>query len=119
MLGGEAQFTWNVGRLDGCVLAWPTHVLRLGACARAEAGVLGVNGSAIAAPQATHSVWIAAGAVGHLEWTLLGSLFLDAQAGPILRITNDRFYFLPNNTTAYHVPVVAIDAEAGVGVHFL
>jgi hypothetical protein len=116
--GGQAQFTWNVGRLDGCFVAWPTHALRLGLCARVEAGVLDVSGSAIAAPQTKHNGWVAAGPVGHVEWTVLGPLFLDAQAGPIFRVTNDRFYFQPN-TTAYQVPIVALDAEAGVGVHFL
>jgi hypothetical protein len=117
--GGAAAFTWDAGRIDGCAIPWPGHALSLGACVRVEAGVLDVAGTDISAPQSRHSAWLALAPLAHLEWALLGSLFLEAQAGPTFRLTADRFFFLPDITTGYRVPVVALDAEGGVGVHFL
>jgi hypothetical protein len=72
----------------------------------------------VVAATTKQGAWLAAGPIGHLEWMLLGSLFVGAQVGPTFRLTTDRFYFLPD-TTAYHVPVAGADLEAGIGVLFL
>ena len=49
---------------------------------------------------------------------MLGALFLDLEAGPTFRPVLGRFRFLPD-TIVYQVPVVGLDAEAGLGFHFL
>ena len=116
--GGKATFTWTVGRVDACGLFRPDRPLRAGGCARVESGLLDGSGDDIVAARTQHGAWIAVGALARVEWTFLGPLLLDLEAGPTFRPVYDRFRFLPD-TTVYQVPVVGFDAEAGLGVHFL
>jgi hypothetical protein len=116
--GGAANFDWTVGRMDVCSILWPDASLRLGGCARVEAGLLDVTGEQIAAGRTQHGPWVAVGPHARLEWSFLGALVLDLEVGPELRIPQDRFYFLPG-TTAYRVPLAGLSTEAGVGAHFL
>ena len=117
--GGAAQFTWAVGRVDGCVLSWPApgpaHLL---VCARLEAGAL--TGAAAIVPGARSSTrgWLAAGSLLRAEWAPVGTLFVDADIAAMLHITDNRFYFAPNSTV-YAVPFAGLEADAGLGVHFL
>jgi hypothetical protein len=116
--GGTADFTWTVGRVDACGLLWPDRAFRPGGCARVEAGALDGSGHQIVGAQSQLSPWVTGGALARVEWTFLGMLLLDVEAGPTFRLNSDRFYFFPN-TTVYQVPTVGLDAEAGLGVHFL
>jgi hypothetical protein len=116
--GGGATFTWTVARAEACVLLSPANPVRLGPCLRTEGGVLDVTGSDIAFARTQHSPWAAVGPVANAEWSLLGALFLDLEVGPTLRAVTNRFFFLPD-TTAYTVPVVGFDAEAGLAAYFL
>jgi hypothetical protein len=60
------------------------------------------------------------GALARIEWTFVGPLLLDLEAGPTFRPVLDRVAFsFPPNTTVYQVPFVGLDAEVGLGVHFL
>lgn len=118
--GGAASFTWTVGRLDGCGLAWPppgasAHLL---ACARLEAGALDAVGSGIVGARDSTRTWLAMGPLLRVEWAILGPLYVDADVAPMFRVTADRFYFAPDNTIN-EVPYVGLDASVGVGVHFL
>ncbi len=116
--GGTADFTWTVGRVDTCGLLRADRALRFGGCARVEAGVLEGVGGEIVGHESQFSPWVAGGTLGRVEWTFLGSLLLEVEAGPTFRLNADRFIFQPN-TTVYEVPFVGLDAEAGLGVHFL
>ena len=116
--GGTADFTWTVGRVDACGLLRPDWPLRLGGCTRVELGALQGTGHGIAGAQGQVSPWIAAGILARFEWTFLGSLMLDLEAGPAFRLDSARFYFFPG-ITVYAVAPVGLDAEAGIGVHFL
>jgi hypothetical protein len=117
--GGAAQFTWTVGRVDGCVLSWPppgpAHVL---ACARLEAGALTGDGSIVPGALSRTRGWLAAGPLLRAEWAPVGTLFFDADIAPMFHVTDDRFYFAPN-ATVYTVPVSGLEAAVGLGVHFL
>jgi hypothetical protein len=115
--GGQAIFTWTVGRLDGCAVLWPDRALRLDACARIEAGALDGTGEQIVGARTRHGAWLAAGPLARLEWSLLRVLELDVGVGPVFRTLTNRYYFLPG-ATVYQVPVTGLDAEAGLGVHF-
>jgi hypothetical protein len=115
---GEASFTWTVGRADGCLLSWPPGPARLQACARVEAGVLDATGTQIAAAHSSTRGWFAAGPLARAEWDLLAPLFIEAEVAAMVHATTDRFYFVPD-TTIYPVPLLGLDASAGLGVHFL
>jgi hypothetical protein len=118
---GAAAFTWTVGRVDACALLSPGSRVQGGACARIEAGILDATGSGVTIGQTAHSPWIAAGPVGHIEWVFLGSLFLELAGGPTVRAFPTQFVFRqgPTSLTAFTVPMVGLDAEIGLAVHFL
>jgi hypothetical protein len=115
---GSAVFTWTVGRVDGCLLSWPPGPAHLLACARIEAGILGGTGTGIAGARSTDSGWAATGPLLRGEWALLGPLFVEGDVAPMLRLTPYQFVFLPE-ATIYSVPTLGLEADAGVGVHFL
>jgi len=115
---GEASFTWTVGRADGCVLSWPPGLARLQACARVEAGALDAAGTQIVAARSSTRGWFAAGPLARGEWDLLAPLFLEAEVAAMVHVTADSFFFEPH-TPIYQVPLLGLDASAGLGVHFL
>jgi hypothetical protein len=117
--GGVADFTWTVGRVDGCAMIVASRHIRLGPCARVEAGALDVRGGGVGG-QAQHSLWIAAGPIARLESEFLGSLFLEFAIGPTFHSYADSFYFRPERpSNTYTVPMDGLDAEVGLAVHFL
>jgi hypothetical protein len=119
---GSAEFTWTVGRAELCVLSLPPDALapvRLLACARIEGGELAV-GVAVppTATAAGPSAWFAAGPLLRAEWSIVAPLFLEVDVAAMVRATANRFSAAPS-VTAYEVPYVGLDCEAGLGVHFL
>ena len=117
--GGAASFTWTVGRLDGCFLSWPPGTLRLLGCVRAEAGLLEASGTEVPSPQSASRAWAAVGPLLRGEWELLAPLYLSVEGAAMARITADRFFFRPNDTTVYPVPLLGLEGSGGLGVHFL
>jgi hypothetical protein len=117
--GGTAEFTWTVGRLDGCPIAWPRGALRVTECVRVEAGTLEAGaGMGVPAPRTALRAWLSAGALARAEWSFLPPIFIDAEAGAVLRVMQDRFYFNPAMTTAFQVPPLGVTAGVGVGALF-
>ena len=115
---GTADFTWTAGRLDACGLLRPDRALRPGACARVESGVLAGTGGKIIGATTQRSAWVTGGALARIECSFLGSLLVTVGAGPTVRLIARRFTFQPD-TTVYQVPLFGLEAEAGLGVHFL
>lgn len=115
---GSALFSWTVGRVDGCLFGWPQERAHLLACARLEAGVLGATTTGIPGARSVDRGWAAAGPLVRGEWELLGPLFVEVDVASLLRLTTDRFFILPD-ATIYRVPILGLEADGGVGVHFL
>jgi hypothetical protein len=119
LTGGTAAFTWTVGRLDGCPIAWPRGALRVAECMRLEAGALeAAAGTEVSGPRTVLRAWVAAGALARAEWSFFPPVFVDIEAGALVRVTQDRFYFSPGNTPAFDVPPLGATAGVGVGVLF-
>ncbi len=73
----------------------------------------GVNG-----PRSQSSAWGAGGGLARLEWKILGPLAVVADVAAMFRITHDLFYFAPDTTTGYQVPVVGVEAALGLAAIF-
>ena len=116
--GGEALFTWTVGRLDACPLGLGSGAVRFAACARLEAGALEVNGRGDRGAQQQRVPWVAAGPAARGEWSPFAGAFVDAEVAPLLRAYQDRFFFFPD-TTVYRVPALGLGAAIGIGARFL
>ena len=108
--GGTAAFTWTVGRADACPIALPRGVVRVVECVRLEAGSLQVE-------QALRP-WVAVGPVVRAGWSFLSWAFVEGEAGVLVHVTQDRFYFT-GQPTAYEVHLLGGTVGVGVGVHFL
>lgn len=117
-VGGSSDSLWDVGRVDACGMLWPRRRLHLGACVRVEAGVLEVSGRNVVPSNTQDSPWVAAGALGRIEWRFFGPLELGLNAGLAEHITAKTFIFRPD-TRVYGVSDLGFWGEAGVAVHFL
>jgi len=115
---GLANFTWTVGRLDVCPLASPRWAARAQACVRAEAGALEGRGFGISGAADRLRAWLAAGPILRVEWALPWRLFVDAEAGLLLRVTDDHFVFQPD-VSIDRVPWVGATTGIGLGIDFL
>jgi hypothetical protein len=115
---GSASFHWTVFRVDGSALSLPLGPVHLLACLRLEAGTLTGAGAVVLDAERRTRMWLAAGPVLRAEWAAIGALFLDVDASAMLHFTDDRFYFAPD-ATVYSVPLLGVEAAAGLGVHFL
>lgn len=97
--------------------------MRARVCARVEAGALEGRGSSIPGGSSRLTPWFAAGAILRLEWALPWRIFVDAEAGALVRATDREFIFY----TPVGVPDIRIDqvslvgttAGIGLGVDFL
>jgi hypothetical protein len=119
VLNGQADFTWTVGRLDGCALFQVGGRLGIGPCARVEAGALDVVGSGAGVTSQTQDTgWFAAGGTVGIEWPVFGALLLEGDAGVMGRFIQDSFYFRPDRADAYHVAAAGFDAALGIGALF-
>lgn len=116
---GRVEFTWTIGRVDVCPIVGPGGSVRVAACARFEAGALEAMRADVSSARTPLRPWVAAGLVARGEWSLFQWAFIDAEVGGVIRVTQDRFYFMMPGTPVYEVPPVGVTAGAGVGVHFL
>jgi hypothetical protein len=116
--GGTADFTWTVGRLDACPIAWPHTEIRVVECVRVEAGALEVAAGHVPAPLPQLRPWLAVGPVVRAEWSFLRWAFADLEAGLLVRVLQDHFYFSTLDQSVYQVPPVGVTAGVGVGIHF-
>jgi hypothetical protein len=119
--GADAAFTWTVGRVDLCPFDLGRSAIQVATCVRAEAGELDVAASHITPALTKRRVWFAAGPLVRAEWSFYRWGFLDLELGALFRVTNDRFYFVPDSpsSTVYQVPLVGVSAGTGLGVRFL
>ncbi len=115
---GAASLAWTAGQIDGCALSWPPGPVRVLGCLRAEGGALTASGSDITPLQSRTRAWLAMGPLARGEWALLPPLFVTAEAAAMVRLTTDRFFFLPDVTIRV-IPVLGLEGSAGLGVHFL
>jgi hypothetical protein len=116
--GASARFTWTVGIVEGCPHRFQSGPISFEPCLRFEAGALRGEGANIAPAREDTRAWLALGAALRAEWSVLGPLFVEAEAGaraPFFRTT----YFFEPDTTIYRPPAVGALAGAGVGARFL
>jgi hypothetical protein len=120
--GGTVNFSWTLGRIDGCATVWPRGRVKLSPCARFEAGAFDVTGATFSSsgvrPLTPSGPWLAVGGLGRLEATLFGPLAFDAEVGAIFPLSAGNFVINPARTTAYKVPFAGFEAGTGLGLSF-
>lgn len=114
--GPAARFAWSTARLDGCPLAWGSHLL-LRACAGFAVGALSGTPEDVANPRAEWRPWLAVHLVARAEWRFSQYFGLElegAAAAPLLReeFVVDPDYFL------YRPPAVLASGQLAVTMHF-
>jgi len=126
--GGEADFTWWMGRLELCPVSVGSRSrLVLRPCVGAEAGVVKSqssftpSGGATARDDSGVKPWGASFALLRLEWHALGSLWLEADGGIEVPFTRYSFKFVDDagETTVLETPPVGILGGVGLGLGLL
>jgi hypothetical protein len=116
--GPTATLTWTVAVLEGCPARWTFGAVAFEPCVRAEAGVLEGAGANIVPAREQKRAWVALGPVARVQWSVVGPLFVDFEAGLRAPLVRTRYFFEPN-TTVYQPPPVAGVVAGGLGVRFL
>lgn len=118
--GPNADFTWTLGTLDACPLAWPGNVdarFRLVPCARLEAGLLEAKGLDVTPARSYGRAWLAGGGAARASLRVVGGLFLEVEGGLVVPVFQDRFFVEPNTTLHVTAPLVG-SGGAGIRVSF-
>jgi hypothetical protein len=115
---GQADFTWNVGRIEAFPIRFGSSLWRFEPAVLFEAGQLRARGVAVSPVNQVERPVLFGGALGRLSLLAFDLLLLELEAGLALPLLRDRFY-LYENTTVFRVPALAGFAAAGVGLEFL
>jgi len=115
---GQADFTWNLGRLEIFPVRASFGNWRLEPALFIEAGQLRARGVAVTPAAAVRRPALLAGALGRVSLLAFQLLELEVEGGPIAPIVRDRFYLF-ESTTVFRVPAITGYLGAGVGVEFL
>jgi hypothetical protein len=115
---GWANFGWTAGRLVGCPIQWPSKaLLGLRPCAMFEAGKLTVSGRGATGETHSHELpWWATGLLVRAEFRPLEPLAIVAEAGVVIPLLSDNFYFQNGDSRprVFQVPPVAMDGRLGL-----
>jgi hypothetical protein len=115
---GQADFTWNVGRIEAFPVRFGSSPWRFEPAVLFEAGQLRARGVAVSPVNQVERPVLFGGALGRLSLLAFDLLLLELEGGLAVPFLRDRFY-LHENTTVFHVPAAAGFAAAGVGLEFL
>lgn len=115
---GQADFTWNVGRIEAFPIRFGSSHWRFEPAVLFEAGQLRARGVAVSPVNQVERPVLFGGALGRLSLLAFDLLLLELEAGLATPFLRDRFY-LYENTTVFRVPAAAGFAAAGVGLEFL
>jgi hypothetical protein len=114
---GDARFVWTAGRLDACPIRFAVAPrVWLEPCLNTEIGTVAAS-SSVAHPSSRVRPWVAAGALGRVEWRVLEHLALEAGGGASAPFTREDFYFEPD-VTVYTPPPVMLSGEIGAAAIF-
>jgi hypothetical protein len=114
---GSAHFTWTEGGLDVCPISlWLRASWRLQPCLRAEAGIIDGAGLGTSVEHDETRPWVTLGAVARSRWSILGPLFVEAEAVLIAPIVRDRFYLDPQSSTVFRASPIGGSAACGAGI---
>jgi hypothetical protein len=110
-------FSLLTGRVEGCPRFDVAHALQISPCVAFDAGKLEVRGVGVAPTERVERPWLAAGAVGRLEWKVATVLVLELAGEMFLPLVRDRF-FVNSDATVHRTPPVVGGGTVGLGVRF-
>jgi hypothetical protein len=90
--GIGAQIVWLSAGVQACASSRPFGVaLALQLCAGVDAGILDTRGAGLANDASDARPWVAPGALGRIQWSLPGGVWVEAGGG--LSVPLDRYVF--------------------------
>jgi len=116
---GTASFERWAARLAGCPLRVNAGPVGLRPCAFFELGSLQGNGSQTADPAHPAVLWMAFGAAARAEALLFGRFVVGVDAGALIPLKKDDFYFDPTQDSVFHTGSAGFVGSFDVGVRFL
>lgn len=118
LANGQADLTWSLARLEAFPVRASFGALRLEPTLFFEAGQLRARGVGISPSTEVRRPALFTGALARVSLLAFDLLLLQLEAGPLVAIERDRFY-LYENSTVFHVPLLSGVMAVGVGLEFL
>lgn len=115
---GTASLHWTQAALEGCPLRFllvPTLAAR--PCVGISGGVLNAEGTVAGAARQRSRPWSSLSAHGRLSWEPSSTFSLEIEAGAVLPLVRETFFFEPS-VPVYEAPIVAFLGRAGLALHF-
>ena len=115
---GSAHFRWMMGRLEICPLQLVlSRSMRALPCSRVDAGLVSAAGELVGESNALSRPWAAVGATVRFGWTFAAPLTLELEAGAVVPLTRDKFFFQPN-TEIYRFRSAGALGSLGLALRF-
>jgi hypothetical protein len=112
---GAGQFTWTLGSVELCPLAWSMWRVRISPCARVDGGALAAEGRDVQPSRSDVRVWLSAGAVGRARFLIAGPLYAELEEALFAPLVRDRFYVAPD-VTVFRAAALGWAMSGGLGV---
>jgi hypothetical protein len=115
VIRGAGQFSWTLGSLELCPLAWSAWRLRVSPCARVDAGALAAVGRDVLPSRSDARLWLGAGGVVRTRYHIAGALYGELEETLFVPLLRDRFFVAPD-VTVFRAAAAGWALSGGVGV---
>lgn len=117
---GSAHFQWTAARVAGCPARLAiSEQLSFRPCLFFDLGVLAASGHQTYGGESARVAWYGLGGVARAEYVPVAPLALGLDAGVMLPLVHDRFYFDPGAATdTLALPRLGLTLRAGIAVYF-
>jgi hypothetical protein len=112
---GAGQFTWTLGSLELCPLAWVAWRLRVSSCARVDAGAVAAEGRDVKPAVSDSRLWLSGGAVLRTRYHIAGALYVELEETVFAPVFRDRFFVAPD-VTVFRAAAAGWVVSGGLGV---
>ena len=112
---GAGQFTWTVGSLELCPIAWIAWRLRVSMCTRVDAGAVAAEGRDVQPAVSGARPWLSGGAVLRTRYHVAGAIYAELEETVFAPVFRDRFFVAPD-VTVFRAAAAGWVVSGGLGV---
>jgi hypothetical protein len=111
---GSGHFQWMTGRLEICPFRFVlAPSVRARPCSRFDGGAISASADLDGQANAPSRSWFDLAFTGRIEWAVAGPIAVEVEAGVVVPLSKDRFFF-QTNTEVYRFGNAGPVASAGL-----